>query len=109
MTINTEYLVMGDTGRALSRTVENDVGVAQDLTGATVELQWWLAPGGTMKTSAMTVDADPETGRVTYQWQVDDFGEPGLYLFRIVATLPAGVVTFPSRLPHRLWVEASQT
>ncbi len=87
--MGTFYLKENDTRPALSVTLLDPDEVAYDLTGATTVYLNITLSDGTQLQKEMTVDDDPTTGIVTYDWLTADWDSGGL------------VVSPPIPLPSR--------
>ncbi len=90
----------GDFGDTITINLQESDGSATNLTGNTgVRLQVRLegdVPGvDALRTdTAMTVDADPTTGIVTYKTTEDDFAFAGLYYAQIEVAFATREITF---------------
>ena len=68
-----------DTGSTLEVTCEDDsTGKVINLTGSTVTLRFKVA-GGALQTKPMVLDADPTTGKATYEFLTAEL-VPGTFL-----------------------------
>lgn len=84
--------VAGDTASVLTVTCKrSDTGAVIDLTGASVALKYRI-DGGTLQSRTMTIDADPSTGVVTYEFDSGDLTE-GQMVAEVEVTTLAGITT----------------
>lgn len=92
-------LKTGDTGRTLAATLRYDDGTVIDLTGCTVTFAMRAASAVYASVyAAADVDADPTTGRVTFDgWSSGDLDTAGSYVAEFVVTdSSGGEITVPS-------------
>jgi hypothetical protein len=85
----------GDTGPDITAIIhlEDAIESPTDLTGASVRFQMRLAHGGRYKVDAAAViDADPETGGVSYAWGANDLAQPGTYDVQWQVTFDGGKI-----------------
>ena len=89
------YVVQDDEQFNMTFTIKKKDGTAFDLTGnSNVKFSMWL-PGSTtpkIDEQNMTVDPDPTTGKVTYNFQSGDLDTPGKYLAEMKVTFGSGKV-----------------
>jgi hypothetical protein len=95
--------VQNDTGSLLSLTLQDQSGVAIDLTGSAVTLQYYIDSNPPLYTKNMSI-TDPKNGKCQYLFTsavvngvtVYDLISPGVLHFTVVITFPGGaVVTTP--------------
>lgn len=88
----------GDTSPDLVSTLKGADGVAVDLTGA--DVRFIMTPRGETDPTidgVADIDADPETGIVSYQWAEGDTEAAGLYDAEFEVTfVDYSVQTFPN-------------
>jgi hypothetical protein len=89
-------LVVDDTAPALVATLANANG-PQDLTGASVVARLKSSiPGDPILQIAMTIDADPTTGKVSHVWATNETNRVLKYTVEFVVTFAGGgIETFP--------------
>jgi len=99
MTIH-KTVYQGDEGSSISATLTQSNGTPVDLTDA-VEVRFIMQPD---VNSPAIIDADPTTGKVVYDLQLDDVDTPGDYKFNFQVEWLEGPITYPSSGPMTLRV-----
>jgi len=91
-------LKRNDTSPSLSVTLKDSAGTAVDLSGATVRFHMKVPNASSAKVdAAATVDSDPTTGVVQYDWQSGDTDTVGTYYAELEVTYgDASVESFPN-------------
>jgi hypothetical protein len=92
------FLTQNDTSSAIARTLEDENGVAIDLTGATVKFLLRPINGTTNKiNAAATIVGAATLGNVSYAWTGTDTSTAGLFVGQWQVTYSNGKVqTFPN-------------
>lgn len=92
------FLKQGDTTPPLVSTLKDADGAAVDLTGA--DVRFIMTPRGETEPTTdgvADIDADPESGVVSYQWMEGDTETAGLYDAEFEVTfVDYSVQTFPN-------------
>lgn len=87
----------GNTAPSISATLQDAVGAAVDLTGASVTFRMKPLAGGPVAVDHAAVIVGAALGTVRYDWQVGDTDTPGYYYgeFRVLWA-SGGIQSFPS-------------
>ena len=88
--VNTDLFFVGDTGRALQVTLQDD-GTAIDITGATVQLLYRIA-GGAITTKSMVLTT-PLSGIATYTFLAPDLAAEGVLQYQVKLTDSGGAIS----------------
>lgn len=87
--ITTMNVVQGDSGYPLQFTLQDNAGVAIDLTGTTVTIKTQLFGATAVKFTGTLVLDTPASGICHYQVQATDFDTEGRYHAEISITYPS--------------------
>jgi hypothetical protein len=106
------FIAQGDTASPLTDTLLDSNGNPVDLQGATVELQLFPLEGSTSSVvsgddaNAQTGDgSDGSLGDVSYQWQIGETDDAGVFLGYWVVTFGGGdIQTFPNDGPFSVQI-----
>lgn len=98
---DTIRMKVGDRLPAIDRVLYKPDGTPQDLTGATVQFKFQLAPvnggaAGTVKGGSCTV-LNVAGGQVRYSWAAGDTSVAGVYRAEFIATIGGSDVSFPNQ------------
>lgn len=88
---NLDLLFVGDTGRVLQVTLQDD-GTAIDITGATVQLLYRIDGGGSITTKTMTI-TNAISGIAEYTFLAPDLTEEGVFQYQVRLTDSGGAIS----------------